>query len=51
MGTKDSSLPETLKDRDQLRASLIKGAASAPMVPVDTAYFEALRERAHNWQR
>jgi antitoxin ParD1/3/4 len=33
------------QDRLQLRELLLKGAASAPTAPVDSAYFEGLRNR------
>jgi antitoxin ParD1/3/4 len=33
------------QDRLQLRGLLLAGAASAPTTPVDTAYFEGLRDR------
>jgi antitoxin ParD1/3/4 len=34
------------QERARLRGLLLDGAASAPGEPVDSAYFEALRERA-----
>ena len=34
-------------DRQRLREMLLDGAASAPMPPVDAAYFAALRERVN----
>jgi antitoxin ParD1/3/4 len=33
------------QDRQHLRGLLLEGAASAPTAPVDTGYFEGLRER------
>ena len=33
------------QDRQHLRGLLLEGAASAPTAPVDTGYFECLRER------
>ncbi|WP_458836390.1 hypothetical protein [Rhizorhabdus wittichii] len=34
------------QDRQRLRRLLLDGAESAPGASVDTAYFDALRERA-----
>lgn len=34
------------RERQDLRALLLEGAASAPTAPADAAYFEALRARA-----
>lgn len=39
-------LIRTDQDRRQLRGLLLQGASSAPGEPVDTAYFDALRQRA-----
>lgn len=36
------------QDRLQLRGLLLDGASSPPSVPVDEAYFDALRERVRN---
>lgn len=38
-------LIRTDQDRRQLRALLLQGAGSAPGAPVDTNYFNALRQR------
>jgi antitoxin ParD1/3/4 len=32
------------RDREHLRCVLLEGAASAPTVPADSAYFDSLRE-------
>jgi antitoxin ParD1/3/4 len=39
------------QDRQQLRARLLEGAASAPGQPADEAYFDGLRERARKGSR
>ncbi len=39
------------RDREQLRALLLEGAASAETVPADKAYFGSLRARARGQQR
>jgi antitoxin ParD1/3/4 len=47
-GTSSEYVRELIrKDRERLRLRdlLLDGAASAPTVPVDEAYFDALRER------
>ena len=36
------------RDREELRGLLRAGAASPQGAPIDTAYFEALRKRAHS---
>jgi antitoxin ParD1/3/4 len=36
------------RDREELRSLLREGAASPQAAPIDTAYFEALRERVHS---
>jgi antitoxin ParD1/3/4 len=38
-------LIRTDQDRRHLRDLLLEGAASTPGVPVDTAYFDSLRQR------
>lgn len=47
-GTSSEYVRELIRkdqDRQQLRALLLEGGASAPGAPADTAYFDALRER------
>jgi len=47
-GTSSEYLRELIRkdqDRQQLRGLLLAGAASAPTVPADAAYFEDLRKR------
>jgi len=39
------------QERQALRSLPLKGAASAPGVPADAAYFEALRNRARQPKR
>ena len=49
-GTSSEYVRELLRkeqDRLQLRNLLLAGAASAATVPVDAAYFDSLRNRAH----
>jgi antitoxin ParD1/3/4 len=52
-GTSSEYVRELIRrdqDRQQLRGLLLAGAASAPTVPVDGTYFEALRRRAQRGQ-
>ncbi|MGF1615790.1 MAG: type II toxin-antitoxin system ParD family antitoxin [Gammaproteobacteria bacterium] len=47
-GTSSEYVRELIRkdqDRQRLRALLLEGAASAPEVAADTAYFDGLRER------
>ncbi|MGB5563090.1 MAG: type II toxin-antitoxin system ParD family antitoxin [Sedimenticolaceae bacterium] len=47
-GTSSEYVRELIRrdqDRQHLRGLLLEGAASAPTAPVDTGYFEGLRER------
>lgn len=47
-GTSSEYVRELIRrdqDRLQLRSLLLAGASSAPTVPVDATYFDALRER------
>jgi len=47
-GTSSEYVRELIRrdqDRQHLRELLLEGAASAPTAPVDTGYFEGLRER------
>lgn len=47
-GTSSEYVRELIRkdqDRQQLRALLLEGGGSPPGAPVDTAYFDALRER------
>ena len=47
-GTSSEYVRELIRrdqDRQHLRELLLDGAASAPTAPVDTGYFEGLRER------
>jgi antitoxin ParD1/3/4 len=49
-GTSSEYVRELIRrdqDRLQLRNLMLAGASSAPTAPVDEAYFEGLRERAH----
>lgn len=39
------------QDRQQLRALLLEGAASAPTAPATTAYFDGLRDRVRQRAR
>lgn len=39
------------QQRQQLRALLLTGAASAPTAPVDASYFDSLRARVRNQRR
>lgn len=48
-GTSSEYIGELIRhdqDRQRLRGLLLEGAASAPAVPVDDDYFDALRKRA-----
>jgi antitoxin ParD1/3/4 len=48
-GTSSEYVRELIRkeqDRQQLRGLLLAGAASAPTAPVDSGYFDALRDRA-----
>lgn len=47
-GTSSEYVRELIRkdqDRQQLRGLLLAGAATAPTLPADTAYFEGLRKR------
>ena len=49
-GTSSEYVRELIRkdqDRLQLRGLLLAGAASAPTAPVDSAYFEGLRDRVY----
>ena len=49
-GTSSEYVRELIRkdqDRLQLRGLLLAGAASAPTAPVDSAYFESLRDRVY----
>ena len=53
-GTSSEYVRELIRkdqDRLQLRQTLLAGASSAPMVPVDASYFDSLRDRAHQATR
>ncbi|TAM52528.1 MAG: type II toxin-antitoxin system ParD family antitoxin [Paraburkholderia sp.] len=39
------------QQRQQLRALLLAGAASAPTAPIDANYFDSLRARVRNQRR
>jgi len=50
-GTSSEYVRELIRkdqERQQLRDLLLAGAASAPTVPADSRYFDALRERVRN---
>ena len=50
-GTSSEYVRELIRndqDRQQLRALLLEGAASAPTAPADRTYFDGLRERVRS---
>lgn len=50
-GTSSEYVRELIRkdqDRQQLRSLLLAGAASAPGVPADAAYFDSLRSRVRS---